>query len=333
MVARPLVSVLLPVRDGGTHLAEAVRSVLDQTYRRWELVVVDDRSTDTAVAELPADSRIRVVANPGRGIVDALNAGARAARGELLARMDADDIALPDRLLRQVEFLERFPGIGIAGGQVEVFVGAGPPRAGYHSYQGWINGLLTPEQISREIFVESPIPHPTAVIRRGLFERLGGYRNAEWAEDYDLWLRAHLAGIRMGKPRGIVLRWRDHHRRLSRISARYSIQNFIRAKAYYLASSVLAGRKVVIWGGGPTGRKLYDALSAHGAEVEAFIDVHPRRVGGRKRGVPVLPVEAAGTFAGSLIVGAVGSHAARAEVRQALVARGRREGSDFLFAA
>lgn len=81
---------------------------------------------------------------------------------------------------------------------------------GYRAYQDWVDALSTPARIRREIFIESPLPHPTAVMRRGVFERLGGYRHVPWAEDYDLWLRAYTAGVSMGKPLGILLHWRDH---------------------------------------------------------------------------------------------------------------------------
>ncbi len=331
---RPLVSVLMPVRDGGEHLRAAVDSILAQSLDDLELVLVDDGSRDDAVARLDSldDHRLQRFTNPGQGIVSALNFAAFNARGDYLARMDADDIALPQRLERQLALLEREPGVGIVGAEVEIFAEQGVGE-GYRFYQDWINGLRAPADIAREIFVESPIPHPTAMLSSRLFRALGGYREVAWAEDYDLWLRAHLQGVGMAKPDGVLLKWRDRDGRLSRADSRYTVERFLDAKAHYLARSRLRNRHAVIWGAAPTGARLHDALEREGVEVTAFIDIDPKKIGGRKRGRPVLPAEAAAEVAPALIVGAVGSRGARLEIRAELDGHGMVEGEDYLFAA
>ena len=330
----PLVSVLMPVRDGGEALRTAVVSILDQTLEDLEIILIDDGSSDGAVGclETLADPRLRCYANPQRGIVSALNFAAYRARGHYLARMDADDIALPERLERQLEMLEREPGLGIVGAEVEIFAEDGVGE-GYRLYQEWVNGLRTPGDIAREMFVESPIPHPTAMLSSRLFRALGGYREVPWAEDYDLWLRAHLQGVTMAKPEGVLLRWRDRRERLSRSDDRYDVDRFLDAKAHYLARSRLRNRAAVIWGAAPTGARLHDALEREGVETVAFIDIDPKKIGGKKRGRPVLPAEAAAEVAPALIVGAVGSRGARAVIRAELDGHGMVEGEDFLFAA
>jgi glycosyltransferase involved in cell wall biosynthesis len=333
-VTRPLISVLMPVRDGGDHLPVAVASILGQSLDDLELVLVDDGSRDGACERLAAcgDARLKRYRNPGRGIVSALNFAACNATGRYFARMDADDIALPTRLERQVELLAREPGIGIVGAEVEIFAAHGVGE-GYRHYQAWINGLRTPAQIGREMFVESPIPHPTAMLSRTLFRVLGGYRETAWAEDYDLWLRAHLQGIAMAKPDGVLLQWRDRERRLSRTDRRYASDRFVAAKAHFLARSRLRHRQAVIWGAATTGATLHDALAREGVTIAAFIDIDPRKIGGRKRGRPVLPAAAAVEVAPALIVGAVGSRGARQVIRTELNGHGMVEGEDYLFAA
>ena len=332
--AEPLVSVLMPVRDGGEHLLPAATSILDQSLDDLELIVIDDGSRDSAVERLEAlsDPRLKIQRNPGQGIVSALNFAAFEASGRYFARMDADDIALPSRLERQVELLEHEPGIGIVGTEVEIFAKDGVGE-GYRLYQEWINGLRTPLDIGREMFVESPIPHPTAMLSSTLFRTLGGYREVPWAEDYDLWLRAHLQGVSMAKPEGVLLQWRDRQGRLSRADNRYAIERFIDAKAHFLARSRLHNREAVIWGAAPTGARLHDALEREGVTTVAFIDIDPKKIGGRKRGCPVLPAEAAAEVAPALIIGAVGSRGARLQIRGALDCHGMIEGEDFLFAA
>ena len=329
----PLISVLLPVRDAGDYLRPAVTSILTQSVDDFELILVDDGSRDAAVAQLEcSDPRLRIFHNPGQGLVNALNFAAFQARGRFVARMDADDIALPQRLERQLQLLESEPGIGIAGARVEIFSEQGVGE-GYRVYEQWINSLTTPEAIEREMYVESPIPHPTAMLSRNLFRALGGYRHVDWPEDYDLWLRAHLNGVRMAKPDEVLLRWRDHPQRVTRADSRYALAAFTRAKAHFLARQPLRDRAAVIWGAGPTGSLLCDALVEEGVRVDAFIDIDPRKVGGRKRGRPVLPAEAAPGVTPALVVAAVGARGARADIRGLLEGYHLSEGWDYLFAA
>ncbi|MEJ8568175.1 glycosyltransferase [Elongatibacter sediminis] len=330
----PAVSVVLPVRDGGPHLAAAVGSILAQENCDFELILVDDHSSDGALESLPSrDARIRFIANAGGGLIDALNTGLRAARGHYIARMDADDIALPKRLRTQLDYLARNPSVAIAGTEVELFA-EGELGAGNQRYQRWINVLRSPGAIHRERFIECPLPHPTWLMPRSVVRRLGGYRDAGWPEDYDFLLRAASAGYRCGKPEGVLLRWRDHPDRASRIDPRYAQERFTAARAHFLAADELQGRPVVIWGAGPGGRDLHDALSRESVTVQGFVDVHPRRIGGCKRGRPVWHFEEAGRRAReAIILVAVGVPSARPEIRAVLQRMGRREGADWWFAA
>ena len=246
---------------------------------------------------------------------------------------------MPDRLVKQYDYLQQHPDIGIAGGQVKIFSDEGVAE-GFLLYEKWLNQLCLPIDIERELFVESPIPNPTAFFRREVYEALNGYHDSEWAEDYDIWLRAHSMGIKMGKPEGIVLHWRDHEHRLTHRDSRYDTKLFMKAKAYYLAShnDYLKNRKAIIWGTGPNGIFLYDILKEQDVEVEAFIEVNPRRVGGVKRGLPVIHFSEITQYtyncdSSALIIGAVGARGARAKMRQALLDMGKKEGRDFLFAA
>jgi glycosyltransferase involved in cell wall biosynthesis len=333
MSANPLVSVILPARNCGDLLNVAVASILDQTLTDLELIVIDDGSDDGSLQKLPSDPRLRIVANSGLGLVDALNHGAGIARGIYLARMDGDDIALPQRLERQIALLEAEPEIGIAGAQVEIFSDDGEPGGGYRHYQDWINGLTRPEAINREIFIESPIPHPTAVLRRTVFVQLGGYRKRVWAEDYDLWLRAFAAGIAMAKPDGILLRWRDHPGRLSRNDPLYHDTAFIQARAHFLARTILTRRSVIIWGAGDNGTALFDALLREHVEAQVFFDVDAKKIGRSRRGKPILSWQAAAGFDQEVILVAVRKRGIREQIRTALLEMGKIEGRDFWFAA
>ncbi|MDH5639433.1 MAG: glycosyltransferase, partial [Nitrospinota bacterium] len=308
-------------------------SVLAQTYTNFELLVVDDGlSPETLAVPILADPRARVVKNRGAGLVDALNTGVDCAKGELVARMDADDICHPERFERQVDQMER-RGLDIAATGVEVF-GPNGRGEGYEIYERWINALVEPDHIAREIFIESPLPHPTVMMRTQALRKLGGYRDMGWPEDYDLWLRAMEAGYVMGKAPQTLLRWRDTHGRASRTDQRYSRRNFSRAKAHFLARTALKGKKAVIWGAGQTGGMLARYLEEEGCAIRAFIDISTRRIGKTKRGRPVFAPEEAGRVAkDELILGAVPARGARLLIREYLWSLGKTEGRDFFLAA
>ncbi|MFC1688760.1 glycosyltransferase [Pseudomonadota bacterium] len=328
----PLVSVIMPVRDGGDFLAAAVQSILDQSLPELELLLVNDHSSDGAIRQLPStDDRLTILESRDRGVSPAFNAGLARARGKFIARMDADDIALPQRLERQLDYLEAHSETDICGTCVEIFSDQ-EIAGGNQRYQAWLNSCRTPEVISRELFVESPIPNPSAMFRSEAIRRLGGFADPPWPEDYDLYLRADAAGMKMGKPRGCLLRWREHSDRLTRTDPRYSSKNFQAAKAHYLVNGRLPeGKPVVIWGAGPGGQMMHDELLAAGGAVEGFLEVHPRRIGGQKRGLPVWPLDEIVSLGQFFVLVAVGSAGARPKIRAFMSQHGKTEGQDYLF--
>lgn len=332
-MSTPEVSVVMPVRDGGRYLRDAAGSILGQSLANIELLLVDDHSADGAVRDLGIrDPRLSILESPGHGVVDAFNHGMRRARGRFVARMDADDVALPRRLEVQVEFLRQHAEVGIAGACVEIFSERGIDE-GNRLYQDWLNSVRSPGQIHRQLFIESPLPNPTALFRREALLELGGYHDTEWPEDYDLWLRADRAGIRMGKPEPVLLRWREHAQRLTRTDDRYSRSRFQQAKAHYLARGRLPPGPFLICGAGSTGRQVYDLLLAEGREAAGFIEVHPRRIGREKRGKPVWDMYRPGDWPAAYILVAVGFRGARSEINAYLAGIGREEGEDYLVAA
>jgi glycosyltransferase involved in cell wall biosynthesis len=324
----------MPVRNGGPFLAGAVRSILDQSLDDLELLLVDDHSSDGAIDGLSRqDDRLLILDHEGEGVSPAFNAGLARARGRFIARMDADDIALPRRLEQQVSFLRSHDDIEICGACVEIF-SEHKVAGGNERYQAWLNDCRTPQAIRREMFIESPIPNPTAMFRAGALHRLGGYRDPAWPEDYDLFLRADAMGMKMGKPPGCLLRWREHSGRLTRTEDRYSQRNFQVAKAHYLAKGRLpVDFPVVIWGAGPGGRLMHDLLQGVGVAAQGFLDVHPRRIGGQKRGLPVWPLDELSALADSFILVAVGTAGVRPEIREYMDRHARIEGEDYLFVA
>ena len=248
----PLISVLLPVRDAGPHLAGCIASLERQRLSDFEVVAVDDGSTDGSGVALDAwarhDPRVAVLHRPADSLVAALNAGLARCRAPLVARMDADDVCHPGRLELQVALLAARPELGAASCLVRHFPWSGVGE-GFRIYEAWLNSLTTPAAIARERFIESPVAHPSAVVRRELFEGCVGYRDFDGPEDYDLWLRLLEAGVQIAKVERYLYFWREHKDRLTRTEGRYSVESFLRCKARYLLRGPLdSASAVVVWG-------------------------------------------------------------------------------------
>lgn len=330
----------MPVRNAAESVEVAVGSLLAQTFSDFEVVAVDDGSTDStpaAIEKLAArDRRVRLLRSPGRGIVAALNAGLSAARGPLIARMDADDASHPERFARQVAWLEQHPDLGVVGSLV-AFGGDAQARAGYALHVDWLNQVVTAEQIRLHRFIEAPLAHPSVLFRRELVDCHGGYRDGLFPEDYELWLRWLEAGVRMAKVPEVLLTWNDPPERLSRNDARYDLEAFYRCKAPYLArwlaTSMGDGRRLLVWGAGRPTRRRAELLTEFGARIEGYVDIDARKIGRRFRGRQVIGPAEVPAPGQAFILGYVAKRGARELIQERLGARGYREGRDFLLAA
>jgi glycosyltransferase involved in cell wall biosynthesis len=315
------------VRDAVSTLPACLESLRAQTFEDFEVVAVDDRSQDgsgAVLAEAAArDRRLRVIRAPGLGgLVAALNAAADAAAGALLARMDADDVARPERLARQVARMGAEPGLDIVGCRVALVDGGGAGNAGMRAYVDWSNTLLTHEEIAGDMLVESPLAHPSVMMRAAVLRGLGGYRAFDGPEDYDLWLRALHAGRRFGKVPEVLLEWRDTAGRLSRTDARYAPERFFDLKVEWFLRATAVADGVVVWGAGPIGKAWARRLAEHGRAVMAFVEVDPRKIGQIVHGAPVVGVDAAADHPSAVHLAAVGRPDARRRIRDAAAARG-----------
>lgn len=333
----PTISILLPVYNAAPFLSQCLESLGRQTFADYEIVAVDDGSTDDSASLLlraaSQDSRLRVYRSPHRGLIETLNDGLDRCGGQYVARMDADDIAHPRRLELQVAALEAPGAPDIVSSLVAHF-----PRQtlgeGFRIYEEWLNRLVDHDDIFRERFIESPLPHPSVMARREDLASIGGYRDMGWPEDYDLWLRLAASGKTFGKvPRTLYL-WRHHENRLTRTDSRYSVERFLTCKAHHLVEGPLAGSvPVLVWGAGQTGRRLSKHLRRFGAALQAFIDIDKRKIGKTLRGLPIYSSESLPKLLSiedhAVVLAAVSSRGARALIRQQLTSLGLQEGRQF----
>ncbi|HAS42979.1 MAG TPA: glycosyl transferase family 2 [Microscillaceae bacterium] len=329
-------AVLLPFYNAESTLSAAIESILTQTYQDFELVLVNNASTDQSltIAQKFAnqDSRITLIEEPQLGIVYALNTGLNHIQTPYIARMDADDVALPSRLEKQVAFLDAHPEIALVSCVVQ-HRSTSVNTLGYQKYVEWINNLVTPTEISLNRFVESPLAHPSIMFRRVAVEQWGKYKQGNFPEDYELWLCWLQAGAQMAKVPEPLLVWNDAPTRLSRTDARYLPKEFYQTKAHYLAQWLKTNNayhpKVWVWGAGKLSRKRARMLAPLGVEIEGFFDVADHQ----RLEVPCVHYSKIPPPGKVFIVSYVGNWGAREEIRQYLLNAGYREGVDFILAS
>lgn len=332
----PAVSVLIPAFNASATLGATLRSVARQSERDWECLVVDDGSADETPSIVEhfaaSDARFRLLRVEHGGIVAALNAGLAACRGELVARMDADDLMVRRRLQRQRIAMVAHPDWVGLGCHVRFFPRRGMTD-GLCKYEQWLASMRTDADVTREAHIECPIAHPTLVLRREAFLRFR-YHDAPWPEDYDLVLRLLAAGEKLGMVPERLLHWRDGTGRLSRSSARYSIPAFTGCKAAFLASGFLANtEQYLLWGFGDTGKALAAALAERGKYPAAIIELHPGRIGQLIRKVRVVSPDALPGLPRLPLLVSVAGITPRSQIRTALANMGFSETRDYVCCA
>ena len=331
-MSAPTVSVLLPTWDAEATIERAIKDVLAQSVRSLELLCVDDGLRDATRARLEAlalgDPRVQVdggVSGPGgRAQPRPLRARGPSSRG-WTPTTDPPGAAGGELWLRSRPSCRSSawaPGWRSSATIV--------PRAPNLKRYAPGSARLYPERLFAERLVESPLCHPSVTLRREALEWAGGWREGDFAEDWDLRLRLLESGRALRCVGRVLYRWRDHERRLTRTDPRYDRERHLDLKARFL--SPLLREPVTVWGAGEIGRKLGRRLARLGARVARWVEVNPRQLGQRIDGAPVVAPAELGAPQGHLVA-AVGAKGAREEIRTFLEQLGWVEGRDFTCAA
>ncbi|QSE96529.1 glycosyltransferase family 2 protein [Fulvivirga lutea] len=275
---KPLVSVVLPAFNAEKTIKKAISSILKQSFEQFELIVINDGSTDNTlkVIESFKDNRIKCFSTPNQGVARAANFAIKLSRTEIIARMDADDVSLPERLALQYQYLQDHEDVDVVSGKI-TYGGDRTKNLGYALHVDQINQLMNHDQMFSRRFEDSPVANPSVMVRKSLFEMFGGYCEQNIPEDYELFLRWMDKGVEFAKIDHNVLIWNDLDGRITRTHSDYSGDNFDRVKANYLAKFLNARYSTLleiwIWG---TGRKVNSKvklLNKEGLNVSQFIDV------------------------------------------------------------
>ncbi len=290
----PLVSIIMPVRNGASFLEECIHSIISQSYPHWELLITDDHSTDDTPSIIKKmaqrDSRIRLFNNPGRGIIPALKYGYHHARGEYIHRMDADDLMPPQKLALMAHRLAKEKSPCVVTGYIE-YIKKGGLGQGYKKYRAWLNQRVDHQDHYAHIYKECVIPSPCWMIRKSDFDRIGGFDSEDYPEDYDLCFRMYRHHIKViGIPKTLHI-WRDHDQRASRNDPHYSDQSFVSIKVkYFLLTDRNQAKPLILWGAGKKGKNIAKHLITTGKSFE-WVTNNPLKAGKNIYGIVLQSTE------------------------------------------
>lgn len=333
---QPEISVILPFFNVGFEFDLAIQSIVNQTFKNWEMLLVSNNGNETgleiAKKWITKDNRIKMVEETRQGIAYALNTGLKHCQTPYVARMDADDISHSGRFEKQLNYLKLNPDIGVVSTQT-LFSTDIPGSKGFDIFVDWQNNIITPAQHDLFRFIESPLAHPTTLFRRELIDRYGLYSTQPVPEDYELWLRWMDQGVRFYKIPEPLVTWNDHTGRLTRTHENYSREAFYRVKCEYLSKwinqNVKADKRVIVCGSSRIGRKRASMLEDHGIEVFGFTDVKKRP----NRQVNFLGIHEIINPKPWFLVNFIGRRGVGQSIRNHFTAIGFVEGKDFILAA
>ncbi len=281
-MSEPIISVLLPVKNAVPYLKECLDSILGQSEKQWELIAIDDYSTDQSYNILKSyadkDSRIKVFKNNAHGIIPALRRAYLESKGQLISRMDADDVMSSSKLEKlKSKLLEAGPG-HITTGLVRYF-SAETLGNGYIKYQNWLNELSLLENNFSDIYKECVIPSPCWMIFREDLDRCEAFELDVYPEDYDLVFRFYKNNLKIKTIPEILHHWRDYQARTSRNDPNYADVHFFDLKIrHFLALDYSPQKQIILWGTGRKGKEIAKILNQHNITFRWITD-NPKKIG------------------------------------------------------
>jgi len=261
-----LISIIMPFKNAAPYLEACMESIIKQTEKNWELLAVNDHSSDKSYEIVryyaEKDNRIKIFNNKGDGIIPALQTGYEFAKGDMIHRMDADDL-MPERKLKLLsDQLVKVGRGNVVTGKVEYFAAKGVGE-GYQQYENWLNTLCDNHSHWQSIYKECVVASPAWLVYKDDFEACGGFQSDIYPEDYDLVFRFYKTGYSVKAVPEVVHLWRDHPDRASRNHPHYKTNTFFELKLHYFFElDRVENRPLVLWGAGPKGKLMAKLLKA-----------------------------------------------------------------------
>lgn len=276
------VSILVPFKNTANYIGECISSIIAQTYTNWELLIVDDHSVDQSLEIVKRyaklDTRIKLLQSDGNGIIDALQMAFRYSKGQLITRMDSDDIMNTNKIASMVQDLKNKGPGHIALGLVKYFSESGI-GVGYKNYEVWLNQLTINGNNFSEIYKECVIPSPCWMTFREDLESVGAFDSNIYPEDYDLTFRFYKKGLKCIASNKTLHLWRDYSKRTSRTHPHYAENAFLDLKLYYFIDiSYDPDKNLVLWGAGQKGKQLAKLLQKQEIKFDWICD-NPKKIG------------------------------------------------------
>lgn len=277
-----LISILTPFKNSERYIGDCLDSIINQTYSNWELIIVDDGSKDNSYDIVKSyatkDSRIKLMKNPGSGIIEALRHAYNHSLGDMVTRMDSDDIMSDNKLEVLSGDLQRYGKGHVAVGQVRYFAedGVGP---GYKSYENWLNTLTSKGNNYSEIYKECVIPSPCWMMYREDLDKVNAFNPNDYPEDYDLTFRCYEHNMKCIPCGQVIHYWRDYPTRTSRTHEHYAMNYFLDIKLeYFLKLDFDSTRPLAIWGAGYKGKQIAKKLVTNNIDFHWICD-NPKKIG------------------------------------------------------
>ncbi len=319
-----MISIVMPAKNATPFISECLDSIINQSYKHWELIVINDHSTDRTAEILDhyatIDSRIQWFYAEGSGIIDALRQARQDISGSYITRMDADDIMAPSKLENMHAVLTKRGNGHIAVGLVDYF-SESELGNGYKKYARWLNELTTTETNFSQIYKECVIPSPCWMVSKDDFELAGGFSEDVYPEDYDLCFRFRNAGLKITAVKKVLHYWRDHPSRASRNDPNYKDNSFIKLKIkHFIESDLNPDKPLIVWGAGKKGKQIVQLLLNEGKSVKWLCN-NPNKIDQNVYGIMIEDQKSIGTLQTAQVIIAIANPDEQQPIKEFLYSR------------
>jgi glycosyltransferase involved in cell wall biosynthesis len=333
-MAETLISIITPFKNTAQFLPECIDSVLQQSYTNWEMLAIDDGSTDDSfniVKQYASqDKRIKLYKNEGSGIIHALRIGFKRSRGKLITRMDSDDIMASNKLKVLSDNLHVSGPGHIAIGLVKYFSDT-EINEGYSKYEFWLNGLTSKGENYSEIYKECVIPSPCWMAYRTDLMNCNGFDEDRYPEDYDLTFRFYEYGFKCIANKNLLHYWRDYSTRTSRTHPHYSQNYFLEIKMhYFIKLDHKPQRPLTVWGAGFKGKTIAKILIEKNIPFYWICD-NPNKIGRKIYEQELFPFSFLSTLNDAQSIITVANSDAQQEIRDYLKLQKMKAMKDYFF--